>query len=173
MFRIVLTQCETKETNMGDSELDRVMKRNVLLVIENDHLKGQLDRMRELVRSLHRERDEAKAIAAQYIDAHRDVMVSELERGPVDDDGDPGDEHKDLGEEYDGVMIIEGANSALMGVGQRCGQPNIAIYSYDALVAHYMADGMSEGEAIEWVEVNIIGAWMGEATPIVLVESDE
>jgi hypothetical protein len=158
---------------MESDELERIRQRNVLLVIENDHLKGQLDRMKELVRSLHRERDEAKAIAAQYLDAHRDVVVSELERGPGDDDGDPGDEHKDLGEEYDGVMVIDGANSALMGVGQRCGQPTIAIYSYDALVAHYMADGMSEGEAIEWIEVNIIGAWMGEGTPIVLVESDE
>jgi len=158
---------------MESDELERIRQRNVLLVIENDHLKGQLDRMRELVRSLHRERDEAKSIAAQYLDAHRDVVVSELERGPGDDDGDPGDEHKDLGEEYDGVMVIDGANSALMGVGQRCGQPTIAIYSYDALVAHYMADGMSEGEAIEWIEVNIIGAWMGEGTPIVLVESDE
>ncbi len=157
---------------MSDSELDRVTRRNTLLVIENDHLKVQLDRMRELVRRLHRERDEAKAIAAQYLDEHRDVVVSELERGPGDDDGDPGDEHKDLGEEYDGVMVIDGANSALMGVGQRCGQPTIAIYSYDALVAHYMADGMSEGEAIEWVEVNIIGAWMGDGTPIVLVEGE-
>jgi hypothetical protein len=158
---------------MSESELDRVTKRNVLLVVENEHLKDQLLRLRELVRSLHRERDEAKAVAAQYLDAHRDVAVSELKRGPDEDDGDPGDEHKDLGQQYDGVMIIEGANSALMGVGQRCGQPAIAIYSYDALVAHYMADGMDEGEAMEWIEHNIVGAWLGEGTPIVLVEGDD
>lgn len=158
---------------MSESELDRVTKRNVLLVVENEHLKDQLQRLRELVQSLHRERDEAKAVAAQYLDAHRDVAVSELERGPGEDDGDPGDEHKDLGQQYDGVMIIEGANSALMGVGQRCGQPAIAIYSYDALVAHYMADGMDEGEAMEWIEHNIVGAWLGEGTPIVLVEGDD
>lgn len=158
---------------MKDDELDRVTKRNVLLVVENEHLKEQLQRLRELVQSLHRERDEAKAVAAQYLDAHRDVAVSELERGPGDYDGDPGDEHKDLGEQYDGVMIIGGANSALMGIGQRCGQPAIAIYSYTALVAHFMSDGMDEGEAMEWIEHNIVGAWFGEGTPIVLVEGDD
>jgi len=155
---------------MKDDELDRVTKRNVLLVVENEHLKDQLQRLRELVRSLHKERDEAKAVAAQYLDAHRDVAVSELERGPGEDDGDSSDEHKDLGQQYDGVMIIDGANSALVGVGQRCGQPPIAIYSYDALVAHFVADGMDEGEAMEWIEYNIVGAWLGEGTPIVLVK---
>jgi len=149
---------------MKDDELDRVTKRNVLLVVENEHLKDQLQRLRELVRSLHKERDEAKALAAQCLDA-------KLKRGPGEDD--PGDEHKDLGQQYDGVMIIEGANSALMGVGQRCGQPDIAIYSYDALVAHFMRDGMDEGEAMEWIEHNIVGAWLGEGTPIVLVKGDD
>lgn len=38
-IRSVRTQCERKGNDMSDSELDRVMKRNVLLVIENDHLR--------------------------------------------------------------------------------------------------------------------------------------
>ena len=33
-------------------------------------------------------------------------------------------------------------------------------------------DGMEEEEAIEWIEFNIIGAWVGAGTPIIVWDFD-
>lgn len=42
-----------------------------------------------------------------------------------------------------------------------------AVYSGDKMVQVFMAQGMNEGEAIEWISFNVEGAYVGEATPIV------
>ena len=67
------------------------------------------------------------------------------------------------------ALTIDGADEALIGVAERCSQESVAIYSYEKLVDHFMSDGMSADEAREWINFNILGAWMGPHTPIVMV----
>jgi hypothetical protein len=66
------------------------------------------------------------------------------------------------------IKIITGADDAVVGYYQRCGQPAIVIYGYEELVQHFVTDGMDIDEASEWVSYNIEGAWMGEDTPAIM-----
>lgn len=56
----------------------------------------------------------------------------------------------------------------MLGVATQFNKP-IAIYDYDKCVDVLMKrDGMSEQDAIEFMEYNVTAAWMGEATPAFL-----
>lgn len=71
-------------------------------------------------------------------------------------------------------LLIPDADSALLGLAYRCGQPPVAVYDYRKLVAHFVAGGMAEEEAEDWIACNIEGAWLGPSTPAILraVERD-
>lgn len=71
--------------------------------------------------------------------------------------------------EFEGdAYTIDGADAALLGIGVRCGQPNIAVYDFDRLVEVFVGHGMDEEDAIEYVEFNIVGAWVGPGTPLIV-----
>lgn len=72
----------------------------------------------------------------------------------------------------DDTMKIEGADAAIIGYAQRCGEPVVVVYDYQRLVSVFMQGGMDEDEAREWVEYNIIGAWLGKGTPIVMHDTN-
>lgn len=77
---------------------------------------------------------------------------------------------KQLAEINPEALLADGFEDALIGMGQRCGQPTLAIYDCEACIKVLMRrDGMSREEAEEYLEFNSIGAWMGEHTPIWLV----
>lgn len=42
----------------------------------------------------------------------------------------------------------------------------VAAYDYDTVIANLMNDGMSHDDACEFFDFNIIGAWMGDSTPL-------
>lgn len=69
------------------------------------------------------------------------------------------------------VWEPEAYDAALVGVGHRCGSEAVAVYDYGKLVEVTMSlsDGGSEEEAAEYVDFNILGAYVGESTPIVLM----
>jgi hypothetical protein len=69
----------------------------------------------------------------------------------------------------DPTLLIDGAEKALIGYIRRCGQPLVAVYDYEKLMAVYQEGGMTDEEAAEWIEVNVIGARVGTGTPGVLV----
>ena len=60
-----------------------------------------------------------------------------------------------------------------LGMVERSGQPPIRCYDLAQVIAKYQADGMSEEEALEYFDYNIIGAWMGETTPCFLRQPTE
>lgn len=73
----------------------------------------------------------------------------------------------DLAEENPEALLADGFEDAFLGVGCRCGQPSLAVYSYaKAVVILMFRDGMSYEDAVEYMEFNVIGAWMGPMTPI-------
>lgn len=69
------------------------------------------------------------------------------------------------------AIIYDDCDDAIIGIGQRCGQNDIAIYSYIKLV-HVFAEQMSYEEAIEWIDYNIMGGWLGENTPMIMLDGE-
>ena len=47
------------------------------------------------------------------------------------------------------------------------------MYDYEKCVKIFMDQGMDHEEAIEWMEFNVVGAWMGEHTPVWLCRPEE
>ena len=68
----------------------------------------------------------------------------------------------------DGILKADGFDDAILGLGRRCGQPDLLVYDVDKCITILMKDGMTDEEAIEYFEFNVVGAWMGEGTPIFL-----
>lgn len=67
----------------------------------------------------------------------------------------------------------EGFDSAIVGMLSRCGQEDIIVYDYDKVIAVLTErDGMTDEEAIEYAEFNILGAWVGDGTPGFLHQAD-
>ena len=64
------------------------------------------------------------------------------------------------------ILTADGFDSALIGVGERAGQPTIAMYDKDKCINLLIErDGMTEEEAEEYLYFNVVGAWVGEYTP--------
>jgi hypothetical protein len=65
------------------------------------------------------------------------------------------------------ALLIDGFEEALMGVAERINLTPVAAYNVDKILEILIErDGMTSDEALEYFEYNIIGAWMGENTPI-------
>jgi len=64
------------------------------------------------------------------------------------------------------ALAADGLDDAIIGYGQQFPKEPLLIYDYDKCVEIFMAQGMSYEEAIEWMEFNVVGAYVGEGTPI-------
>ncbi len=80
---------------------------------------------------------------------------------------DPAEIREAVAEENPKAYFADGFDNALVGLGYRCGKPALAVYSVQKCIALLQErDGMSYDEALEYLEFNSIGAWVGEMTPI-------
>lgn len=69
------------------------------------------------------------------------------------------------------MMKADGLDKAIIGVGQQFDKPDRLIYDYDKCLLILMTDqGFTEEEAIEWMEFNVKGAYVGEGTPIFKID---
>ena len=69
------------------------------------------------------------------------------------------------------MMKADGLDEAIIGVGQQFDKPDRLIYDYDKCVDILMTDqGFTEEQAIEWIEFNVKGAYVGEGTPIFKID---
>lgn len=68
------------------------------------------------------------------------------------------------------MMRAVGLDDAIIGVGQRCGDVNVIVYDSQKIVDILVErDGMDREEAWEYFEFNILGAYVGESTPMYLL----
>jgi hypothetical protein len=68
------------------------------------------------------------------------------------------------------TLLMDGFDEAFIGWSRRMNEPLLAVYSYDGLIKVCTErDGMDYDEAIEYVDYNVIGAWVGEQTPIIVM----
>lgn len=66
------------------------------------------------------------------------------------------------------LLVADGFDAAFLGVGQRCGQPDVAVYDRELCIQILVEQGATPEEAIEHFEFNVSGAWVGEQTPLFL-----
>tara|TARA_R110000787_G_scaffold110739_1_gene219421 strand:- start:58 stop:312 length:255 start_codon:yes stop_codon:yes gene_type:complete len=74
---------------------------------------------------------------------------------------------------HEDILVADGFEEALIGVGRRCGQPDIAVYDTDKCIEVLMEQGMDREGAVEYFEYNVIGSWMGDKTPLFMGPPDE
>jgi len=63
-------------------------------------------------------------------------------------------------------MMADGFEDAFIGIGTQFNR-HFAIYDREACIKVLMdRDGMSEDDAEEFFEFNVLGAWVGHGTPV-------
>ena len=70
------------------------------------------------------------------------------------------------------MLKADGFDEAVIGIVEQAGSDSFICYDYDMCVLTLQVDSdMSEEEAIEYMEFNVISAYMGEGTPMFLRKS--
>lgn len=65
------------------------------------------------------------------------------------------------------MLKADGFDEALIGLGRRCSQEDVLVYDFDKAVKILVdRDKMAVDEAMEFLEYNTLGAWVGEETPM-------
>lgn len=69
------------------------------------------------------------------------------------------------------TLLADGFEDALLGFAQRMNEPLLAVYSYSKMVDVLIErDEMTYEEATEYIDFNVVGAWVGEYTPMIVRE---
>lgn len=73
-------------------------------------------------------------------------------------------------------LVIDGCDSAIVGAGVDNHGQMIIVYDYEALYGHFVEQFQDLDEpgaaALEWISFNIIGAYMGAGTPLIMYPGD-
>lgn len=70
-------------------------------------------------------------------------------------------------ERFEGMMVADGLDDAIIGVASRLGAPDVFAYDVEKVLMILMErDGMTREDAFEFFSFNIEGADVGETTPI-------
>ena len=70
------------------------------------------------------------------------------------------------------TLYADGFEDALIGLGWQHTKL-IAIYDYDKCIEILiLREDMTHEEAIEWMEYNVVGAYVGEYTPIFMMPKE-
>lgn len=65
------------------------------------------------------------------------------------------------------ALLADGFDDALLGVCYQFGQLPLVSYDYNKCIDILIQrDGMSEEEALEYFEFNVLGSYMGPNTPV-------
>ena len=76
------------------------------------------------------------------------------------------------------ALVFEGPedyafDSAIIGVATRIGMNPVVAYEDNRLVEALMDEGWEWEDAVEWVEINTKGSYLGENTPIIITFHEE
>lgn len=65
------------------------------------------------------------------------------------------------------ALLCDGFDEAIIGMAERINLGPVVAYDVDKMLDIMVErDGMTYEEAMEYFDYNIIGAWMGENTPV-------
>lgn len=74
-----------------------------------------------------------------------------------------------LNENYDELVLLDGHDNAIIGVGGAGGQTAV-IYDRTVIIKNLESMGMSNAEAVEYLVFNIAGTTIESHTPIIVDE---
>jgi len=81
---------------------------------------------------------------------------------------------EEVAEYNEEALICDGFDEAIIGVAERINLGPVAAYSVEKILEILMErDGMNYEESLEYFQYNIIGAWMGEYTPVFIYTNEE
>jgi hypothetical protein len=70
------------------------------------------------------------------------------------------------------ALSADGFDDAIIGIAQRHGSEPLLAYSIPKCIKVLVErDGMSEEDAQEFFDFNVLGAWVGDGTPIYIDDS--
>jgi len=65
------------------------------------------------------------------------------------------------------ALLCDGFDEAIIGLAERINLGPVVAYDVDKMLEIMVErDGMTYEEAMEYFDYNILGAWMGENTPV-------
>lgn len=76
----------------------------------------------------------------------------------------------------DDLLFLDPAtryDSCILGVADGCGRGPVVVYDTDKVIASLVEDGLSEEDALDYFGFNIIGAYVGERTPMFLTRLEQ
>lgn len=74
-----------------------------------------------------------------------------------------------VAEQNPDALFADGLEEAILGIAERCSKAPLVVYDADKCIEILATrDGMSREEAEEFFHFNILGAWVGEGTPLFL-----
>lgn len=71
-------------------------------------------------------------------------------------------------DDIDQLLLLDGFDDAFVGVMTAFGSKVAAAYDTEKIIEKLMSDSMDYDDAVEYFEFNIIGAYVGEHTPVFL-----
>jgi len=71
---------------------------------------------------------------------------------------------EDIAEMNEEALFADGFDDALIGSVRQFNN-TVALYDYQACIEVLMRDGLDYDDAVEYFEFNVVGAWVGPATP--------
>jgi|TARA_Y100000389_G_scaffold39193_1_gene33584 hypothetical protein len=81
---------------------------------------------------------------------------------------------EDVAEYNEEALICDGFDEAIIGVAERINLGPVAAYSVEKIIEILMErDEMTYEDAYEYFSYNVIGAWMGEYTPVFIYTNQE
>lgn len=68
------------------------------------------------------------------------------------------------------ALLMDGFEEAFIGFTRRINEPLLAVYDWEKMVdVLVQRDGMDYDEAVEYIDYNCLGAWVGERTPLIVM----
>ena len=72
---------------------------------------------------------------------------------------------KEIAENYPELLVADGFDKAILGVSQQFNSLSVAYDRNKCIEILMTRDNMTQLEAIEYFEFNVVGAYVGEHTP--------
>ena len=80
---------------------------------------------------------------------------------------------EDISEINPEALLCDGFDEAIIGMAERINLGPVVAYDVDKMLEIMVKrDGMSYEEAMEYFDYNILGAWMGENTPVFITKTN-
>jgi regulator of replication initiation timing len=163
--RAAVAVSKIAEAHARLNELDSENSR-LRLQLSESHLNA---RVNELVKECSRHEAEARR-ARDESRVARDAVQSLMRSGALPRVTASREEIEDMLKDISPeALYADGLDDAFLGAAegwQGHGHAAVAAYDYDACVRIFMSQGMTHDEAEEWMEINVLGAYVGELTPI-------